>query len=779
MTQKFCNLFINDAIPTRLFKIVFGFYIFVALAVTSFHMIFEYYYMKNSIQYELQNLQKTFEQGLYTSLWRIDIKQLKSTIAGIVEVPSIEGIRVTDTTGDISLSSGLIINDKGEFISVDLSGNKTLLNEKGRRFNDLFWYDFSLKSFDDDVVIGSVRLYSSSRVVFGRVQLGFLFIIINSIIKSAALWFIFINVSQRLLTRPLSDLTDATRKINFNNLENFKVQVVELKGVNELKTLEDAFNRMIRKLHESSSNLKRAEEVSRTILESSPNPIIVYDTYDNIIYLNPAFTRVFGWTATEFVNSNIPFIPAENKSETDQALAQVKTSNKEYIEFDSCRHNKAGENINVHITTAVYRNLNHSIIGRVHTLQDITQRKKAESELKKRENLYRMIFENSPIGIVHYNEKGVVTACNDAMSRILGFFKSSAIGYNLLYELQNENLKSAVHKVLNGGGASFEGEYKGISDESYSWIKAELRPIFENTETVAGIGIFEDITKRKQYEEYLNQAYSELEKKVEERTFELKESLNALKKAQNDLIRSERLVALGSMVAGVAHEINTPLGIGVTATSYLNDKLQDISKLFEEGTLKKSDFENFLHITDESTTIVSSNLERATDLIQSFKQVAVDQSGEKRRKFNLNSYIHDVLLSLRPKYKKTSHTITVNCPDDIELDSYPGAFSQIITNLLNNSLIHAFENMEKGEIIFDIEKIEDELYFNYTDNGVGMEPRVANQIFDPFFTTKRTTGGTGLGMHIVYNLVSQQLGGYITCISDRDKGTQFKIVLNV
>lgn len=779
MTKNVCSLFVKDSIPTRLFKIVFGVYIFVATTMTLFHMVFEYYYIKNSVRLELQNLQKTFEQGLSTALWRIDLEQLESTTSGIIEVPVIDGVRVADMQGDISVSSGRVLNEKGELLLIDTLGKVQTLEGDAIGFDDLFWYEFTLKSFNNEP-IGTVTLYSSSRVVFGRVQLGFLFIIINSIIKSAALWFIFIQVSRRLLTRPLNDLTHATQKINFDTLENAKVDVVKLEGENELSTLENAFNRMIWKLNESSGNLKRAEEVSRTILESSPNPIIVYNTYGHIIYLNPSFTKLFGWTAAEFGNSNPRFIPEAYHEEASQIIERINASENEYLEFDSQRYNKAGEIIDVHITTAVYRKPDQSIVGRVHTLQDITQRKRAESELKKRENLYRMIFENSPVGIVHFNKGGEITACNQAMNRILGHSNSvEKITCKTLHTPKNEALRSAFQAVLNGRESFFEGEYKGISKDSENWVKVEFRPIIEKGIVMSGVAIFEDITSRKQYEEYRNHSFAEMEQKVEERTSELKTSLEALKNAQDGLIRSERLVALGSMVAGVAHEINTPLGVGVTAISYLGDQLKEVKSTFSNRALKRSDFEKFLDATGEATSIVSTNLERATELIQSFKQVAVDQSGEQKRTFILKKYIHDVLLSLRPKYKKTSHHIIVNCPEEIELDSYPGAFSQIITNLITNSLIHAFENIEVGEMRFDVERVDGELYFNYSDNGVGMEPAVTNQIFDPFFTTKRTAGGTGLGMHIVYNLVSQKLGGHIGCFSEPGKGTEFKITLSI
>ncbi|MCP4345323.1 MAG: response regulator [Desulfobacterales bacterium] len=266
-----------------------------------------------------------------------------------------------------------------------------------------------------------------------------------------------------------------------------------------------------------------------------------------------------------------------------------------------------------------------------------------------------------------------------------------------------------------------------------------------------------------------------LEHKVEERTLQLQESLENLRMTQDHLVQSEKMAALGGLVAGVAHEINTPVGLGVTEASFMKQKTDEFSERYGSGNLKRSDFEKYIKNATECTASILTNLERAAELIVSFKQVAVDQTGDVKRRFALKPYISEILLSLRSKYKKTSHTITVNCPEDAEIDSYPGAFSQIVTNFVTNSLLHGFEGIEKGEIRFDVTTEGDELLFRYSDNGRGMNEESLGRIFDPFFTTKRTRGGTGLGMHIVFNLVTRTLGGQIECSSAPGEGTSFLI----
>jgi signal transduction histidine kinase len=294
---------------------------------------------------------------------------------------------------------------------------------------------------------------------------------------------------------------------------------------------------------------------------------------------------------------------------------------------------------------------------------------------------------------------------------------------------------------------------------------------------------WDEVNKSKQEVSELNKT---LEKRVLDRTKELegsnkslKEALEKLQLTQNQLVQSEKMVALGGLVAGVSHEINTPVGVSVTAASHLQEKTKEITSLFTSSAMKKSDLERYLNLTNEGTEVILSNLARASELIKSFKQVAVDQSSEGKRKFNVREYIFQVLLSLKPKLKKTNIHIGVNCDDKLEIESYPGALSQIITNLIMNSLVHAFEEGEEGAIIFDVEKQDKNLIFTYSDNGKGISKDIIGKIFDPFFTTKRGKGGTGLGLNIVYNIITQTLEGTIECESEVGIGTIFKIIIPI
>ncbi|MFC5471357.1 sensor histidine kinase [Cohnella suwonensis] len=248
-----------------------------------------------------------------------------------------------------------------------------------------------------------------------------------------------------------------------------------------------------------------------------------------------------------------------------------------------------------------------------------------------------------------------------------------------------------------------------------------------------------------------------------------------LQQAQKQLVESEKMVALGSLVAGVSHEINTPIGIGVTAASYLDERSKAFQSLYQDNKMKRSDLDEYLKSVRETTGMIQTNLFRASELIRSFKQVAVDRSVETKRTFQIKEYIREVLISLQPNLKKTKLRVVLLGKDGVSIYSDPGAISQIVTNLIMNSIIHAYDADAEGTITINTSSYKDEMTLHYSDDGRGMASEIVEQIFNPFFTTNRAGGGTGLGMHIVYNLVTQSLGGTIRCESNPGIGTEFII----
>ncbi|TAE15536.1 MAG: hypothetical protein EAZ95_08625 [Bacteroidetes bacterium] len=252
------------------------------------------------------------------------------------------------------------------------------------------------------------------------------------------------------------------------------------------------------------------------------------------------------------------------------------------------------------------------------------------------------------------------------------------------------------------------------------------------------------------------------------------ETYGKLNTAQAQLVESEKMAALGNLVAGVAHEINTPVGICVTAASRVDSKTQEFVKIMESGQMKRKDMTDYLEVATEGSKILLTNLKRAADLVQSFKRVAVEQSSEEKRMFNLKTYIEETILSLRPELKNKPVEVHLEL-EEIEIDSYAGAFSQVLTNFIMNSLIHGFKGKEAGNIRIKTTTKNKSMILTYSDDGNGMTPEVLEKIYEPFFTTNRSGGGSGLGMNIVYNLIAQKLGGKINVESAVGKGVTFTI----
>jgi len=271
-----------------------------------------------------------------------------------------------------------------------------------------------------------------------------------------------------------------------------------------------------------------------------------------------------------------------------------------------------------------------------------------------------------------------------------------------------------------------------------------------------------------------DRAVRKAKESLEQQNAALAQALQQLTEAQSELVRQEKLASLGQMVAGVAHEINTPLGICVTATSHLVQELKLTREELAAGTMTEDSLDAFFDVVDQSLRIMTTNTQRAASLVRSFKQVAVDQSSDDIRSFNLGPYLNEVLLSLQPKLKGRPVKVEVACPPELVLDSFPGAVSQIVTNMVVNSLMHGFERNQAGRIHIRAALEDDGMVaFEYGDDGAGMDAETLAKLFDPFFTTKRGSGGSGLGGHILFNLVTGALKGTLRVDSSPGQGLRY------
>lgn len=348
-------------------------------------------------------------------------------------------------------------------------------------------------------------------------------------------------------------------------------------------------------------------------------------------------------------------------------------------------------------------------------------------------------------------------------------------------------LVDSLTTQLRGPGELVEGSYRiRTSSGDWRWRLSRGRVVArdEDGAPLRVVGTSSDITRIKDNELALARINAELESRVSQRTQALHDSnaslqntIDTLQQTRQQLVDSEKMAALGGLVAGVAHEINTPIGVSVTAASFLQEQAEKLAlpEADPDTETKLEPLARFREVAVNSSALILRNLRRADRLIKSFKQVAVDQSSEASRRIDLRSYLEEVLTSLQPSLRK--HKVELDCPHDINFETYPGAISQVISNLVMNSIAHAFKPDKPGRIQISAQVADDCLRMVYRDDGIGMDEATRKRIFEPFFTTKRGTGGSGLGMHITWNLVTQALGGSIQCESAPGEGVCFTLTI--
>jgi signal transduction histidine kinase len=396
----------------------------------------------------------------------------------------------------------------------------------------------------------------------------------------------------------------------------------------------------------------------------------------------------------------------------------------------------------------------------VRTFTDVTDRKRAEDAV-------RELIEAMPLPLVVSSlEEHRYLYVNEHANRAFGVSTDpDAPGCRSVLDVYvdpQDRLRLAGLLDKDGRVDGFEAELR--TPNGPQWVLMSAR-ILNYQGTKAAVVASSIITERKRLEHDVHRAKERAE-----------QALADLQAAQQNLIEAEKMASLGGLVAGVAHEINTPVGITLTTASHLQEKTKELRRLFEAGTIRKSDFASYIGVADSACTLLVSNATRAANLIQSFKQVAVDQTSDERRPFDLRDYMDEVLLSLGPRLKRSPFKVVVDCPAGIVIDSYPGPLSQVLTNFVINSLIHGLEGRTTGTMTLTGRVIGDgQVEIVYADDGKGIASDNLKHIFEPFFTTKRGEGGSGLGLNIVYNIVTQKLKGTIKAESQSGLGATFTL----
>ena len=571
-----------QSLSRKLLTRVLSFYFILTVSVTGIQIIAEYFNTKNHINSELLTLEKTISGSLTRAVWELNSQQVIDISEGLLAIPMIKGITVTDESNNIITQLGEVISpEKLEIDRISLNGSSEGVSSISE---GLFGHSFPLvfEFSGRTTSVGRVTLLSSNTVIFNRIEVGIYFLVANAIVKTAFLIFLFTWAFNKLLTRPLNELTQQIEQIDLDDPEASKLHSMNYEK-NELNILEDAYNNLINELVEFKEKL--------------------------------AFSQL----------------------ETDKAKDQIDE-------------------------------------------------------------------------------------------------------HNLLLEQEVAKKTSSLSSTM----LSMEIQKKELLDQKHSLQEENIRR-------------------------------SKTEKTLTTTNKELILSIKELNIAKERLLETEKMASLGQLSAEVSHEVITPIGISITSSTYLLEQISTLKQTLDQNKMSKRSIENFINNATRSTEILTNNLYRASELLVSFKHIAVDQTNDKIRMINISKYIDEIIQSLHPKLRKTAHSINVNCDKNIEIYTHPGAIAQILLNMIINSITHGFEHINRGEITINIDYQPHKLIINYADNGHGLTPEAKNKLFEAFYTTKANKGGSGLGTHIIRNLVSDTLNGTVTAHSELNKGLSYHI----
>jgi PAS domain S-box-containing protein len=425
-------------------------------------------------------------------------------------------------------------------------------------------------------------------------------------------------------------------------------------------------------------------------------------------------------------------------------------------------------------------------------LKNIKKRKNAEIVVINQLKFQQDLIDNVNAPIYYKNIKGIYIGCNKAFEELFDLKKEDIIGKTVFdlvkKDIAEQHTQKDIELLENKIAQKYESTLD-FKDNSKSLVYYK-NIYFDNNKINGLICTIFDITQLKNTTEKLNDLNKNLEIEIQKRTQELELTNNELENSneelqttiynleetQKQLVESEKMASLGSLVAGVAHEINTPVGIGLTGITHFLETSKKMTEDYNNEELTEENFLDFINNTEKIAKLINSNLVRTAQLVKSFKQIAVDQTSDVKRQINIKNYIEEVLFSLSNMTKSTKLDIKIDCNEHLVINTFPGSLSQIITNLITNSIKHGFDENQKGNIFIIIEKENNDTYkLIYKDDGKGIKKENLDKIFDPFFTTNRNNGGTGLGLNIIYNIITNTLKGKIKCISTEGNGVEFII----
>ena len=517
-----------------------------------------------------------------------------------------------------------------------------------------------------------------------------------------------------------------------------------------------------------------AEESYRKLFEGSVDGIYVTTPGGALLNANPALARMMGYETPQHLIAGIGDVADQIYVHPQARVEYQKLMQRDGMvrEFEYQVRASDGRVLWLSDSATVVRDESGEVVRYEGTVRDITDQKRAEDAIAEGRRLLQQVIDTVPAVINVKDRQLRYVLMNRYMAGIFGVEPVDAIGRtttDLMSRYGAEKTDENDKRVLEAGRelGFYEEEYKDSSGNMRQWLVNKLPLLDADGEIENIVTVALDIGERKRGELEMRKAKDAAEA-----------ALRNLRETQNSLIEAEKLAALGRLVAGVAHEVNNPVGISLTVASSLERKTALFSAEVARGDLRRSSLTDFLETSRDASSQLVANLNRAAELITSFKQVAADRNYSDQRTFDLGDLTEQVVMSLRPGLRKHNLTLNVDCQPNLTMNSYPGPYGQVLTNLFLNAVAHAFPDGKTGSVDIQVrESGKDNVEILFSDNGCGMSLDVRRRAFDPFFTTRRDQGGTGLGLHIVYSIVTNRLGGRLDLDSEPGGGTRIQIIL--
>ncbi|TWA67115.1 PAS domain S-box-containing protein [Azospirillum brasilense] len=707
--------------------------ILTTLGFSSIFFYGKYKDLRGALRDRIEAVAEINAVALSSSLWAVDVPAIRNIIQAISVNRELQCIEVADELAD------------GRFAWPDddcrpFAGRETVrrpIQVQNRRLGTLTLH-FSYASVDAQIrqeMVNTLWLL--------------LLMLVGTLVTALTAHRLTIGV-------PLGRLIASIRTAEQEHLR----QRVQWSSADELGRVIAAYNGMLTRLDEEEAALRQSEERLGLAIAATRSSVWDYDLRTGQYWWSKEFPALLGYGPAELAMTartwEALIHPEERRRVVAASRSRVRDTDSAYTAIYRMRRRDGGWSWIEDRATAL-RDAEGTAVRLTGTMSDVTERMQAERDLARERNVLQITLDNTDQGIIMVDRNLRVVMSNRRAAELLDVPATFLAGNPLFPEIiQRQRAQGAFEDFSIDPDLELD-ETAVVPDQPFAFkrrrpdgtiIEVRSNPLPEG----GFVRTFTDVT---------------VEARSAEEVFHAMEALETayadLKETQDSLVQAEKMASLALLVAGVAHEINTPVGIAYSCSTHLASKTQTLTEAFAKGALKKSDLTAYVAAAGESSRLIEQNLTRAAELIQSFKRVAVDQTSQERRRFDLRSYLDEIITSLGPRLRKSPHRMTVACPDGITMDGYPGALSQVITNLVINALTHAFPGGRAGAMALTVEELPDgELDIRFSDDGVGIAPDNLPKVFEPFFTTKRGTGGSGLGLHIVFNLVTQSLGGRIS-----------------